>query len=188
MSVMQSARGTAITPAPEGRTPRVPAGGKGERGVALVIALVMLVLLTILGAWVLNSASTDIHISGNYRNNQQAFYVGDAAINYLTNANTLTEAYSGMSGTNNSYCLGPGCNKPATPLTMSSVSSQATATGTVEFLRSGPLPLGSAYDSDVDYNGNPQFHGLYFNVQTSGTGMNNAQAVIEAGVVQVVGN
>ena len=178
MSVMQSSRGPAITPAPEGRTPRVPAGGKSERGVALIIALVMLVLLTILGAWVLNSASTDIHISGNYRNNQQAFYAGDAAINYLTNSNTLTTAYTAMTGTNYSYTL-------PSPLTMS-VMSQAT--GTVEFLRSGPLPLGSAYDADVDYNGNPQFHGLYFNIQTSGTGMNNAQAVIEAGVVQVVGN
>jgi Tfp pilus assembly protein PilX len=145
--------------------------------VALVIALVMLVLLTILGAWVLNSASTDIHISGNYRNNQQAFYVGDAAINYLTNANTLSAAYTAMTGTNYSYT--------PPPLPMSVVSQ---ATGTVEFLRSGPLPLGSAYDSNVDYNGNPQFHGLYFNIQSSGTGMNNAQAVIEAGVVQVVGN
>jgi type IV pilus assembly PilX-like protein len=177
MSVMQSDRGTAIIPSPEGRTPRVPAGGKSERGVALIIALVMLVLLTILGAWVLNSASTDIHISGNYRNNQQAFYAGDAAINYLTNANTLTTAYSSMSVTNYSY--------PVPPLTVSIVSQ---ASGTVEFLRSGPLPLGTAYDADVDYNGNPKFHGLYFNVQSSGTGMNNAQVVVEAGVVQVVGN
>lgn len=186
MSVMRSDRGTAIAPATEGRTPRVSAGGKSERGVALVIALVMLVLLTILGAWVLNSASTDIHISGNYRNNQQAFYAGDAAINYLTNANTLSAAYSDMSGTNYSKCFGPDepCD-PAPSLTMSAVSQ---ATGTVEFLRSGPLPLGSAYDSNVDYNGNPQFHGLYFNIQSSSTGMNNAQAVIEAGVVQVVGN
>lgn len=178
MSMMQVGTRTEMTRAPEGRTPRVPAGRKSERGVALIIALVMLVLLTILGAWVLNSASTDIHISGNYRNNQQAFYAGDAAINYLTNANTLTTAYTAMSGTNYSYTLTP-------PLTVSVVSQ---ATGTVEFLRSGPLPLGSIYDSDVDYNGNPKFHGLYFNVQTSGTGMNNAQAVIEAGVVQVVGN
>jgi PilX N-terminal len=185
MSLMQSCRGTAITPAPEGRTPVVSMGKKSERGMALIIALVMLVLLTILGAWVLNSASTDIHISGNYRNNQQAFYAGDAAINYLTNANTLSTAYSGMTGTNYSYCLGPAPCNPAPPLTMSVVSQ---ATGTVEFLRSGPLPLGSAYDADVDYNGNPQFHGLYFNIQSSGTGMNNAQAVIEAGVVQVVGN
>jgi hypothetical protein len=68
------------------------------------------------------------------------------------------------------------------------VSIVSQATGTVEFLRSGPLPLGSIYDADVDYNGNPKFHGLYFNVQTSGASVNNAQVTIEAGVVQVVGN
>ncbi len=158
--------------------PAARAVRKGERGVALIIALVMLMLLTILGAWVLNSSSTDLHISGNYRNNQQAFYTGDAAINYLTNSNTLTTAYTSMSVTNSAYV-------PPAPMAVS-VSSQAT--GTVEFLRSGPLPLGSIYDADVDYNGNPKFHGLYFNVQTVGTGMNNAQVVIEAGVVQVVGN
>lgn len=178
MSLMHVGTGAEITRAPEGRTPRVPAGGKSERGVVLIIALVMLVLLTILGVWVLNSASTDIHISGNYRNNQQAFYAGDAAINYLTNANTLTTAYTAMTGTNYSYTL-------PSPLPVSIVSQ---ATGTVEFLRSGPLPLGSIYDADVDYNGNPKFHGLYFNVQTSGASVNNAQVTIEAGVVQVVGN
>ncbi len=177
---------TEIRLVPEGHTSSVSMGRESERGVALIIALVMLVLLTILGAWILNSASTDIHISGNYRNNQQAFYAGDAAINYLTNASTLTEAYSAMSGSNNTYCIDSNnadCKAPSLP-----VSTVSQATGTVEFLRSGPLPLGSIYDSDVDYNGNPKFHGLYFNVQTSGTGMNNAQAVIEAGVVQVVGN
>ncbi len=158
--------------------------GKGERGVALIIALVMLILLTILGAWVLNSSSTDLHISGNYRNNQQAFYAGDAAINYLTNTNTLTTAYVGMVGSN-TYCFGPSPCHPDAALTMSTVSQ---ATGTIEFLRSGPLPAGSIYDADVDYNGNPKFHGLYFSVEASGTGANNAQAVIEAGVVQVVGN
>jgi len=185
MSPIQSDRGTTITPTPEGWTPGVPAHKKSERGVALIIALVMLVLLTILGTWVLNSASTDLHISGNYRNNQQAFYAGDAAINYMTNSNTLTTAYSHMTGTNNTSCIGPDVSCIAPTLTM---STEATATGTVEFLRSGPLPIGSIYDADVDYNGNPKFHGLYFSVQSAGTGMNNAQAVIEAGVVQVVGN
>ena len=184
MSLMQSDRGTAITPAPEGRAPGIPAGKKSERGVALIVTLVMLVLLTILGTWILNSASTDLHISGNYRNNQQAFFAGDAAINYMTNSNTLTTAYSHMTGTNNTSCIGPDVSCIAPTLIMST----ATATGTVEFLRSGPLPIGSIYDSDVDYNGNPKFHGLYFSVQSSSLGMNNAQTVIEAGVVQVVGN
>jgi hypothetical protein len=179
MSLMHRDNGTARM--------KAPGGGKSERGVALVIALVMLVLLTILGAWVLNSASTDLHISGNYRNNQQAFFAGDAAVNYLTNANTLTTAYSGMSGTSYS-CPGPNEPQcPGMPLTVSTVPF-SQATGTIEFLRSGPLPLGSIYDSDVDYNGNPKFHGLYFDIQTSGTGVNNATAVVEAGVVQVVGN
>jgi hypothetical protein len=63
-----------------------------------------------------------------------------------------------------------------------------TANATVEFLGSGPLPAGSIYDGDLDVNGNPKFHGLYFAVNTEGKAANNADVAVESSVVQVVGN
>ena len=66
---------------------------ENERGMALVLALVMLVLLTILGAWAIGTASTDLTIAGNFRNTQNAFYSADAALAYAANPDTLTTAY-----------------------------------------------------------------------------------------------
>lgn len=53
-----------------------------EKGIALVVALVMLALLTILGTFALSTSSTELFITGNYRNSQYAFYAADAAIEY----------------------------------------------------------------------------------------------------------
>ena len=158
-----------------GRGPAFPDRIKSEQGMALVIALVLLVLLTILGTWVLNSASTDLRIAGNYRNNQNAFFTAEAANAYATNPAMLTQAYTSMTGT----MIYPLPALPALPIASS-------ATGTIEYLGSGPLPPGSIFDADVDYSGNPKFYGLFFSVKVIGTGMNNAQAAVESGVMQIV--
>jgi hypothetical protein len=43
----------------------------------------MLLLLTILGASLLSTATTDLQVAGNYRNNLKAFYLSDYAYEYL---------------------------------------------------------------------------------------------------------
>jgi hypothetical protein len=174
MSLTRMERETIIAQSPAGRGPAVPNRLKSEQGMALIIALVLLVLLTILGIWVLNSASTDLRIAGNYRNNQNAFFTAEAENAYATNSAMLTQAFTSMSGTT-LYSV------PALPAPLAS-----SATGTIEYLGSGPLPAGSIYDADVDYSGNPKFYGLFFSAKVIGTGMNNAQALVESGVMQVV--
>lgn len=163
--------------APRGKTP-VPSGRAGnERGMALVLALVMLALLTILGAWALGTSSTDLKIAGNSRNAQNAFYSADAALACGVNPETLTTAYL--------FTLATGSTAK-----WSQVISIDTFTAnmTVDYLGSGPLPAGSIYDGDLDVNGHPRFHGLYFVVNTEGKAANNAAVAVESGVVQVVGN
>lgn len=148
---------------------------ENERGLVLVLALVMLALLTILGAWAIGTASTDLTIAGNFRNTQNAFYSADAALAYATNPDTLTTAYL--------YTVATGST---------AVWSQVISIGTVtaninvNYLGSGPLPSGSIYDGDLDVNGNPRFHGRYFAVNTEGNAANNAAVTVEAAVVQVV--
>jgi hypothetical protein len=55
---------------------------KNEKGFALILAMVMLALLSVLGAYALSTSSTELFISGNYRNSQTAFYSSDAGIDY----------------------------------------------------------------------------------------------------------
>ena len=50
-----------------------------EDGVALIIALLSMMLLTALGAAVIMVSNTETKIAGNYRNSQEALYAADAA-------------------------------------------------------------------------------------------------------------
>ena len=60
--------------------PRITARLRDERGTALIIALMAMMLLTALGAAVVMVSSTETHISSNYRNGQEALYAADAAV------------------------------------------------------------------------------------------------------------
>jgi hypothetical protein len=51
-----------------------------QSGVALIIALMAMMLLTALGAAVVMVSNTETHIAGNYRNSQEALYAADAAV------------------------------------------------------------------------------------------------------------
>jgi hypothetical protein len=51
-----------------------------ERGTALIIALMAMMLLTALGAAVVMVSNTETHIAMNYRNGQEALYAADAAV------------------------------------------------------------------------------------------------------------
>jgi hypothetical protein len=51
-----------------------------DRGAALIIALMAMMLLTALGAAVVMVSNTETHIAGNYRNSQEALYAADAGV------------------------------------------------------------------------------------------------------------
>jgi hypothetical protein len=138
-----------------------------ERGMALILALVMLVLLTILGAWALDTSSTDLKIAGNSTKFLNAFYTADGGIGFAINPTKLTETYLAAN------------NTKTFPQNIGSGSAVIIA----QFLTPGPLPQGSIYDSELE-NGKPKFSGLYFAVNSTG----NSAVALEAGVVQVVGN
>jgi hypothetical protein len=161
----------------ETRTP-VPASPAGnERGVVLVLALVMLALLAILGAWALDTSSTELKIAGNSRKTQNAFYAAEAALACAVNPNTLSSAY-----------VSTGATGSATKWSQVISIGATTANMTVDYLGSGALPAGSIYDADLDVNGTPRFHGFYFAVNTEGNAGDNAVVAVESVVVQVAGN
>lgn len=61
-------------------TPRIKARLRDERGTALIIALMAMMLLTALGAAMVMVSNTETHISSNYRDSQEALYAADAAV------------------------------------------------------------------------------------------------------------
>jgi len=153
-----------------------------ERGIALIMALVLLALLTLLGVWVLDRASTDLKIAGNYKNAEAAFSMADTAATYASNPANLTQACDFISAC--TYSTGSNTSWSGPPISMGT----NTATVSVKFLNKGPLPVGSIYDADLDSNGKPKFSGIYFMITANGSGPHNATAQIETNVVQVVSN
>ena len=55
---------------------------RNDRGMVLILVLIMLVLLSILGATVLTSTTSDLRITTNYRNLEDVFYSADAAMDF----------------------------------------------------------------------------------------------------------
>jgi len=153
-----------------------------ERGMALIMALVLLALLTMLGAWALDTSSTDLKIAGNYRNAEYAFSMADTVSAYATNPTNLSAACETITACSNTTFSAPNWTYPMTQALVT------VASVTVEYLGKGPLPIGSMFDSDVDASGNPKFSGVYFSVVGYGYGLNNAKESIETNVAQVVSN
>ncbi len=55
---------------------------QNEKGMALVIAMLLLAVMSILGTIMLSGSTTEIQLSGNYRNSYQSFHTADRAIEY----------------------------------------------------------------------------------------------------------
>jgi type II secretory pathway pseudopilin PulG len=66
------------------RITRSRLGLNNENGIALITVLIVLLLLSILGATVLTTSTSELRIVGNYRNLQEAFFTADAAVEFAT--------------------------------------------------------------------------------------------------------
>jgi hypothetical protein len=141
-----------------------------ERGMALVIALVMLVLLTMLGAWALDTSSTDLRISGNYKTTQIAYYAAEAGVGYASNRVVLENSYV------------------ATGATVTNPGPQSVGNSTFQtwtrFLIKAPLPAGSMYASNLEDVGQEKLP-VYFTLNSQGTAANNSIVNIESCVVLI---
>lgn len=86
-----------------------------QKGVALVISLIMLLVLTLIGLGSVNSAFYEAKISGNDRFGAAAFYAAKGGVDRgISQLPTLT-AYSGSIGSDETYRSGrmtPGTPQP----------------------------------------------------------------------------
>ncbi len=77
-----------------------------EKGVALVIALIMLVVLTLIGISSISSSVFETRISGNERLGSAAFYAAEGGIKVGISRLPGVTAYSGTIGGDESYRSG----------------------------------------------------------------------------------
>ncbi len=68
---------------------RAAAIAGNERGAALILAVAMLAILSVLGSIALMTSNTELKVTGNYQAGKQTFMVADRAVEYATSRNIL---------------------------------------------------------------------------------------------------
>jgi Tfp pilus assembly protein PilX len=102
----------------------------GQRGVTLVVALVMLVLMTLLALAAINISTGNLKIVGNMQYQQEATSAAQSAINqvlskgtYLSNPSTApTSITVNVNGGNYAVTLAPPCLKSSVAIKVSELS------------------------------------------------------------------
>jgi len=129
-----------------------------EDGVALILVMVMLVMLTFIGLAAMSTSSTELFLSANYRRTREAFQAADGmteeALVDTTNFVVPLVAASPCS---------PGAPLKATIADVDpSNQGNVTASGCLIFTATGPAPAGAGMGQKVKAN--------YFILDTTGTG------------------
>jgi len=133
---------------------------------ALVLALVMLLLMSVLGTIMFKVTDHEVRISRNYSWRQDAFYAADSAVEYAqADANIYTAI---------------GLGSIDIPVGGASLAAGASdATGSVKFLASGNPPRGLGVDATM-------FQGNYYLINVTGTGRGNSRVSLQSSVVRIV--
>jgi Tfp pilus assembly protein PilX len=148
---------------------------QNEDGVALILVMVMLVMLTFIGLAALSTSSTELFLSANYRRSREAFQAADGMMEsaLIDGANFIPPA--GGPGTTSNLVNATLTN------TNSSNNTVVTATGHVTYTGTGAAPAGSGTSAKM--NG---FKANYFIVDTKGTGSFNATSRQELVTMRLV--
>lgn len=146
---------------------------ENQRGVALILAISMLTILSILGALALSTSITEIGISGNYRASQQAFLAADRAVEYAV----VSEGIFSTIGTGSVDLTG--LHAEAIAAGTSKGGLKAGEVNRVSYVSTGALPPESGTDPTY-------FQARYYVVTVTGEGPNDSTAQLESQVARVV--
>ncbi|MBW7956820.1 MAG: pilus assembly PilX N-terminal domain-containing protein [Deltaproteobacteria bacterium] len=137
-----------------------------ERGMALVIALIALFLMSILGGMVFTTSNSEVLGAKNHRVMNESLYAAERGIEY---AKSDPAIYSAI-----------GTGSVAIPIGGVSLETVASdASGIVEYLTRGNPPRGSGMDAT-------EFEANYFAVNVEGTGPLNSRTEVEINVARIV--
>lgn len=154
------------------------AGLNNERGVVFIIVLIMLLLFSILGATLLNNTTTELRVSGNYRNQQQAFFAADGSFEQgqISNAifseiQNIGETWTGV------ITFTPAGTVTVTQNALTYAGASNTAQVVVENIGSGPPPTGSGFDETFQAN--------FYNMDVTGSAPGNTEIEVNATIARM---
>lgn len=133
---------------------------------ALVLALIVMFLMSLLGTMIITNSSSENQGARNFRMKQDSFYAAERAIEY---AKTDVNIYS---------AVGSGSvNIPLTGVSLAAGTSDAA--GTVAYLASGNPPRGSGIDAT-------EFQANFYAITAAGTGPANSRTETETSVARII--
>jgi Tfp pilus assembly protein PilX len=143
-----------------------------QRGVALVLALTMLAVMSILGALALSTSTSEIGISGNYRTAKEAFFAAERAVEYgYTNAEIFDRPTTAFPvALTGDY---------ATHIAVGNSGLKSGEINQVDYLTSGALPPGTGSDPTI-------FQARYYIVTVTAQGPRNSTVRVESQVSRIV--
>ncbi|MGA9031455.1 MAG: PilX N-terminal domain-containing pilus assembly protein [Sulfuricaulis sp.] len=134
-----------------------------QRGTALIMSLVILMILTILGITAMSTASLEEKMSGNTQEGTRAFEVAESGLNQALSTPGSLDLNS----------------TPSTPpLVFPYTTMNASASVSTLFVQNSPPRRGSGYGNTVE--------AANFDQASTGTTGVGAKAVIHQGVAQIV--
>ncbi len=137
-----------------------------EKGTALVLVMIILLLMGVLGSMMMSTTTPEIQIARNLKLKEEAFYAAERGVEY------------GMVDSNIYTTIGTGTvNIPLSGVSLKVGSTDAT--GTVRYLTSGPPPKGSGVDIT-------KFKANYYEIKLEGTAPGNSRVRLETTVVKIL--
>lgn len=146
---------------------------RNQDGIALILAISMLAIMSVLGMMALSTTDTELNLSGNFRTSQMAFFSAQRAVEYaMTDGDIFNDIGAG------SISLGNDPHK-TNIAAGTGFGIDTDATNTVTYQMTGMLPPGSG--SDPTY-----FESRYYLIDVTGQGPNNSEARVETQIGRIV--
>lgn len=148
---------------------QIPIGtAGGQRGMALVVALIILMVLTILGITAMSTSSLQEKMAGNVQEQSKAFQHAESGVNTLLNDTTVELDINTPAEKNYSYTYG-------------------TARVRVEFIQKSEVSTDASRPSAIeDMYGKGGFKKFHFQIKSRGASNTGAEAIGEQGVMRVI--
>lgn len=169
---------------------------RSEQGIALALALIMLVVMSLIGIMTLNTTDTELNIASNYGRAQSSTSAATSIVSY---AQTTGKIYNDIGTGTIELADGDPATQTIYEQDLAGLGKNVriregiqNADGTfephtewnrVEFLGSGPLPPGSGTQANDEDGG---FTGRYYLISTAVEESGGAVARVESQLVRVV--
>jgi len=133
---------------------------QAKEGLALIVAILLLLVVTVLGLNAMRMGSSESEVSGSFRTAETAFYAADGGLSWVR---TVSTYFTGAA-----QAFPTGGDVPP-----------VSASGTIATNGFGPPPAGKGISAVY-------FQSQFYQVVSVGSGQGNAQSRIQARVSQIV--